>query len=241
MVLDCLVMEEATASLPIGAGLDFVEASTSSLLLLEQAPTGLLEAALQLLGGLRSLLHHLRLQICNRQRALFQQGRLCLHTSSLLAGWRGQWLLELQRLLEAWRGRAARLRPSNPLLWPRASAKELRQLLRRRLAGRPPRLLLEKDGQLPLRLRLSWVLEEGEQLSLPSTAQGQLPLGGCLLEASSISWLALGRLRMRQEPIRDPPLMALRLLGHLQGRRQPLQVPGMEHGTCPLLGAQLLL
>ena len=70
MVLDCLVMEEATASLPIGAGLDFVEASTSSLLLLEQAPTGLLEAALQLLGGLRSLLHHLRLQICNRQRAL---------------------------------------------------------------------------------------------------------------------------------------------------------------------------
>lgn len=45
-MLGCLVMEEATASLPIGN----VKASTSSLLLLEQAPTGLLEAALQLLG-----------------------------------------------------------------------------------------------------------------------------------------------------------------------------------------------
>ena len=68
--LGCLVTEEATASLPSGSA----TASTSSLLLLEQAPTWLLEAASQLMGGLRSLLHHLRLQICYGQRAL-QKGR----------------------------------------------------------------------------------------------------------------------------------------------------------------------
>ena len=70
-VLGCLVMEEATATLPISSG---PNASTSSLLLVEQGPTWLLEAAWQLVGGLRSLLHHLRLQICHRQRAL-QGGR----------------------------------------------------------------------------------------------------------------------------------------------------------------------
>ena len=59
--MGCLVMEEATASLPISSA----KVGNSSLLLLDQAPTWLLEAALQLLGGLRSLLHHLRLQICH--------------------------------------------------------------------------------------------------------------------------------------------------------------------------------
>ena len=59
--LGWLVMGKATASLPISG----VKAGSSSLLLLDQATTWLLEAALRLLGGLCSLLHHLRLQICH--------------------------------------------------------------------------------------------------------------------------------------------------------------------------------
>ena len=149
----------------------------------------------------------------------------------------------MHRLLEAWRGRAARLRPSSRLLWRKASAKELRQLQHRRrlLAANQLRLLLDKDRQLPLCLRLGWVLEICRQPFLLSAAQGLLPLGGDLLEDSSFSWLALRQLRLQHEPIRAPLLMALRLLGRLEHCRQPLQVSGLKHGPCALLGGRLLL